>query len=84
MTSDRRVAVVTGGASGIGEGCVCKMASEGYHVVVADRDIGKARALVEELTTIGQSVSMESIDVADSTSVDECASIVQGKYGRLD
>ena len=54
MTSDRRVAVVTGGASGIGEGCVRKMASEGYHVVVADRDIENARALVEELTTVGQ------------------------------
>ncbi len=84
MTSDRRVAVVTGGASGIGEGCVRKMASEGYHVVVADRDIENARALVEELTTVGQWASMEPIDVADSTSVDECASIVQVNHGRLD
>ena len=44
-----KVALVTGGASGIGEGTVRKFVAEGARCVVVDLQIERAQALVEEL-----------------------------------
>ncbi|MBI3635891.1 MAG: SDR family NAD(P)-dependent oxidoreductase, partial [Candidatus Rokubacteria bacterium] len=46
----RRIALVTGGASGIGRAVAKKLAAEGAHVVVGDLDEGGARKTAEEIT----------------------------------
>ena len=43
------VFVVTGGASGLGEGTVRALAAKGAHVVILDRDVDRAAAIVEEV-----------------------------------
>jgi len=61
---DGRIAIVTGGASGIGRGIAEMLAGAGAHVVVADRDAASAEAAAG---AIGGSVV--ALDVADEASV---------------
>ena len=44
-----RVAVVTGGASGIGEACATRLAADGAAVVVADLNAGAAAAVADRI-----------------------------------
>lgn len=79
---DGRVAVITGGASGIGEGTVRKFVDEGARVVIADVHEPRGQALAEEL---GAAVSQ--FVRTDVTSEREVANAVQSavqKWGRLD
>lgn len=67
---DGRVAVVTGGASGIGLGMARSFASEGMKIVLADIEAEPLEAAVTLLRESGASVIGASCDVADPTSVD--------------
>src|SRR2546429_2612059 len=51
----RRIALVTGGASGIGRAVARRLASEGAHVVVADLDEAGARKAADEIEAAGAS-----------------------------
>ena len=57
-----KVALVTGGASGIGRGCARVLAAEGARVVVADRDLERGAAVAEEL---GAPHGFAHLDVTD-------------------
>lgn len=76
-----KVAVVTGGASGIGAAMVRAFAAEGAHVVITDihRDTGKA--LADEL---GASASFLTLDVADEAQWVAVMDAVVTTHGRLD
>ena len=79
-----RIAVVTGGASGIGEACVRLMAERGAKVVVADLDLGLAGRTVEMIEAEGGSAAAVACDV---TSEAECKRLVEAavdRWGRLD
>ena len=65
---DGRRALVTGGASGIGEQTVRVLAGAGASVVIADLDHEAAGKLASE---IGERVSVVPIDIADAESVEE-------------
>ena len=64
-----KVAVVTGGASGIGRGICTALAGVGTHVVVADIDAEKAEKLAEELRGKGVRSIAVATDVAQTASV---------------
>lgn len=74
-----RTAVITGGASGIGETICRLLAAHGAMVVVADRDDTKAAALASELS--GSSVS---VDVTSQESVAEAAERIETDTGPVD
>jgi NAD(P)-dependent dehydrogenase (short-subunit alcohol dehydrogenase family) len=57
---DRRVAVVTGGADGIGAGIVRRFAEEGAHVVIAEMNEDRGRATAEE---VGSATGVETLFV---------------------
>lgn len=91
MTEDRadeplfnltgRVAVVTGGARGIGARICAILAQAGAMVVVADIDVGAATRTAALLTDAGWESVAVGVDVAEEASVvDACAEIVE-KYG---
>lgn len=50
---DRKVAIVTGGGSGIGEGCAKTLADGGARVVVADYDSEEGKRVADEISSAG-------------------------------
>jgi len=76
-----KVAIVTGGARGIGEAIVRAYAGEGAHVVIADVDTAKAEALAAELG--GKTLALR-LDVRDKTSIESMVGAVASKLGGVD
>jgi NAD(P)-dependent dehydrogenase (short-subunit alcohol dehydrogenase family) len=79
---DGRVAVVTGGASGIGLGVVRRLLSEGMKVVVADRDTAALDRAIAELSDRGE-VLGHATDVADPASIEALAEAAVGRFGAV-
>ena len=64
-----RVIIVTGGASGLGEGIVRRAAEEGGTLVIADLNGDKAEALAASLHGAGQEAMGIAVDVAERAQV---------------
>ena len=75
------VAVITGAASGIGEGTVRRFLNEGASVIAADIQEELGEALSEEL---GDSVTFIKTDVTQEEQVAAAVDLAVEKYGRLD
>lgn len=78
---DGKVAVVTGAASGIGEGAVRRFVEEGARVVIADIQDGPGNHLAEEL---GPSTSYLHTDVSQEDAVRAAVQHAVAKWGKLD
>lgn len=78
---DGVVAVVTGGASGLGQGVVEVLASGGATVWIADCNFQRAKEVAAEFSAYDLSVRAIAVDVADAASVDEAFSKVEEKSG---
>ena len=76
-----KVAIITGGASGIGEGTVRLMAQEGAKVVIADVQADLGQALAEELNGTGAQVLFVALDVADEDAWMTAMETVQRHFG---
>ena len=76
-----KVAIITGGASGIGEGTVRRFVEEGAKCVVADIQEDLAQSLATEL---GDSAVPFSLDVADEIQVEACVDFAVNQFGKLD
>ncbi|MHB8335056.1 MAG: SDR family NAD(P)-dependent oxidoreductase [Acidimicrobiales bacterium] len=63
---NEKVALVTGGGSGIGQACVESFARHGATVVVADRDEGAARRVAATVLDAGGRAAAFGLDVSDS------------------
>ena len=59
-----KVAVVTGGASGIGRECALRFAQEGARVVIGDLDERRGQEVVGELTALGAQASFLRTDTS--------------------
>ena len=79
---DGNVAVITGGASGIGEGTVRKFVEEGARVVIADLHEGRGNALAEELGSA--TTAYAKTNVAQEADVKAAIDLAVRKFGRLD
>lgn len=76
------VALVTGGAQGIGRAYSLGLASEGAVVVVADIQDGSA--VVDEIIAGGGTALWQRVDVSDRTSTEEMAGTAVDQLGRVD
>ncbi len=76
-----KVAIVTGGARGIGEAIVRAYVAEGAHVIIADIETAKAQALAAELG--GKTLALQ-LDVRDAASIDALVAATVSKLGGID
>lgn len=79
-----KVAIVTGGASGIGEATVKLFVEHGAKAVIADVDEKKGRLLAELLNTSSESTMFYRLDVSKESEWIRCVDEVVKKWGRLD
>lgn len=75
------VAVVTGGASGIGRAIAVRAGADGYSVVLADIDGASLRAAKQSLAAEGVAVAARVTDVAVRSDVQELARVVEDAHG---
>jgi 2-hydroxycyclohexanecarboxyl-CoA dehydrogenase len=78
-----RVAVVTGGASGIGLGIAAQLASDGNLVAVLDRNGEAAASAAADLQAQGRKAISVDVDVADRGSVDDAFARVRAELGPI-
>jgi NAD(P)-dependent dehydrogenase (short-subunit alcohol dehydrogenase family) len=77
---DGKVAIVTGGASGIGAAVARQLAREGCRVVIADRDAAGIEAIVAE---IGKNAVPYEINIADALEVEAMVGFAERECGGL-
>lgn len=75
-----KIALVTGGGSGIGRACAVTLGQNGYDVVVTGRRLD---ALEETVSLIGSGTAV-TCDITESDNVDALFSQIEADHGRLD
>lgn len=81
---DGKVALITGGGSGIGRGVADLLASLGAHVVLASRKLERVEAAADEIRATGAKASGVALDVREPERVHDVVSQVQKEHGRID
>jgi 2-hydroxycyclohexanecarboxyl-CoA dehydrogenase len=79
-----RVAVVTGGASGIGLGVARGLIDDGHRIALVDRDGSAAEAAASELRDRGAVVLAVEVDVADRTAVEAGFAAIRAELGPVE
>jgi len=79
-----KVAIITGGALGIGKACAIRLAEEGAKVVVTDIKEEEGRKVVEEIKSAGGDAIFIRHDVASEDDWQQVISTTLHTYGKLD
>jgi len=79
-----RIAIVTGGASGIGRALGEELAARGCTVVLADRQVRLARDVARTLEKRGSTAWAADLDVRDLAAFEALARDVRARFGRID
>jgi NAD(P)-dependent dehydrogenase (short-subunit alcohol dehydrogenase family) len=79
-----KVAIVTGGGSGIGKATALLFAREGARVVVGDIDATSAQATVQEIRAEGGTARAVRVDVAQAADMERLIAAAVQEYGTLD
>lgn len=81
MRLEGKVALITGGAAGIGKATARKFVQEGARVIICDVDEAKGQETVKEL---GENCSFYKVDISDRQRVQEWIEAVMAAFGRID
>ena len=84
MKLEGKVAVISGGGSGIGEGVCRRFAEEGASIVVADIDPAKAETVAQQLVSNGTQAVPFTVDVSSYDQVLALVESTEKRFGRLD
>jgi NAD(P)-dependent dehydrogenase (short-subunit alcohol dehydrogenase family) len=79
--TEAKLALVTGGASGIGEATARRFAQGGYRVVIADRNVERGMEVANEIVASSGSAAFEEVDLAEAATVDALAKTVLEFHG---
>ena len=79
-----KVAIVTGGAQGIGGATARRLAEEGAKVLIADIDLATAETNVGRIRSSGNEAEAVQVDVSKNSDVESMVQKAVGKWGRLD
>ncbi len=84
MSVETTIAVVTGGASGIGRASALALGASGAKIAVADKNAAGAEDVAERIQAVsGKAIAVE-VDVSSSASVDRMVERVLAAFGRID
>jgi NAD(P)-dependent dehydrogenase (short-subunit alcohol dehydrogenase family) len=83
-TSNKKVAVVTGGAMGIGAEVVSQLAAAHFHVIIGDINADAANTFCETLTSKGFAATTCHMDVSSPQSIDDAFKQIDKEFGRCD
>jgi len=84
MLLSNKVAIITGGARGIGRGIAMKFAEEGCSPVIIDVLAAEGRKTAEEFSKKGRDAVFIKCDITKSSEVKEMVDQVIGKFGKVD
>lgn len=84
MLLENRVALVTGGAKGMGRGIALKFAREGCDVVVNALHIEGAEKVAEEIRALGRQSLAIKADISNSAEVNDMVARAMKKFGKID
>jgi NAD(P)-dependent dehydrogenase (short-subunit alcohol dehydrogenase family) len=79
-----KIAMVTGGGSGIGRACALRMAQDGATIIIADINADGANAVAEEICTAGGTANTVHCDITIEDSIRDAVQGTAAKFGRLD
>ena len=80
MKLDGKVAIVTGGGSGIGKAIAVRYAKKGAHIVI----VGRREAVLKETAALDDKISYVAGDITKDEVVEHVMKTVKEKYGHLD
>ncbi len=81
---DGRIAVVTGGASGIGRAIAETLAASGASVAIADLNVAAAKEVAEEIDPTGTAVRGYAVDVTDRVRIEAMSKEITSDMGMVD
>jgi meso-butanediol dehydrogenase/(S,S)-butanediol dehydrogenase/diacetyl reductase len=81
---EQKVAVVTGGASGLGKGIADRLAKDGFSLVISDVNENFLETAENEFKSKGQKVAVFKGDVSLKKDQEALANLAVEKFGRID
>ncbi len=84
MRFEDKVALITGGNSGIGEATAVRLASEGARVAIIARDRARGEELVKQIGGQGGEAAFFAADVTDEAAIKRMVDEVTERFGRVD
>lgn len=84
MTTEHRIAFVTGASRGIGKAIALRLACDGRHVVLASRSEGPLSEVKSQIEEAGGQATVCAVDVADRAAFADAITGVAKSFGRFD
>ena len=80
----KRIVLITGATSGIGEGCARRFADGGYNVIITGRNEAKLQALTQKLKALGTDVLPLNFDVRDRKAAAQAMEGLPEEWKKID
>lgn len=81
---ENKIAIITGGGSGIGKATALRFADEGAHVIIWDVVDAKGEETLAELKTRGSNAVYYHVDTTDKEQIAKATEDVVSRFGRID
>lgn len=82
--ADKKVAVITGGAMGIGAESARALAGDGHHIIICDINHQAAEQFAGQLNRQGYSADARQVDVGSADSISQAFEWIESTFGRCD